>query len=85
MAMEKRGRFLTVVPRLEYETANRIEAMMRRNNVSEPISKYHLNTFFSDWGGAPVNSTRKIQYKTMDKERFNDIVKSGGITYIEDV
>lgn len=74
-----------VVPRLEYEAANRIEDMMRRNNVSEPISKYHLNTFFSDWSGAPVNSTRSVRYKTMDKEHFNDIVKSGGITYIEDV
>lgn len=77
--------FSLVVPRLEYEAANRIDDMMRRNNVSEPISKYQLNSFFSEWGGAPVNSSRTIRYKTMDKERFNDIVKAGGITYIEDV
>lgn len=74
-----------VVPRLEYEAANRIEDMLRRNNVNEPISKYHLNSYFGAWDGSPVNSSRKIRYRVMDKERFNDIVKSGDITYIEDV
>jgi hypothetical protein len=77
--------YTLVVPRLEYEAANRIEDMMRRNNVNEPISKYQLNTFFNAWGGAPLNSSRKITYRVMEKERFNDIVKAGGITYIEDV